>query len=399
MSLCPPLAATPTRLPSSVALLGAAIFTVATAEFSVAGLLDTLATDLHVRLAEVGYLVSIYAGGMIVGGPLMVVALARLPQARALVLVLLLFALAQLAAAFAPGYGLLAVSRFVQGFAGSATFGLALTIGGRIAGPTRQGEAAAWIMGGLMVGTVLGLPLTTWLGRVFGWREVFVGLAVMAALAALLVASWVRPEGQAGEPARTQAGLGDARLWKVFASSFLVIGATFSAFTYFVPLLGERVGIAVTWIPACLALYGIATVVGNFVCGRWVDRHGAWRVQMWGMSVLLAALLVFAIAVEQPLPALLALVLIGLTGVALNPALVARVMALNGSPLAAAVHTGVISLGLLTGTALAGMAIEHSGDLSAALWVAALLAGLGWLSMWMAPDRQRRGGPRPPEPR
>jgi predicted MFS family arabinose efflux permease len=31
-----------------------------------------------------------------------------------------------------------------------------------------------------------------------------------------------------------------------------------------------------------LVLYGTATVVGNFACGRWVDLHGAWRVQRIG---------------------------------------------------------------------------------------------------------------------
>ncbi len=376
-------------MPSAVALLGGAIFAVTTAEFSVAGLLATLAHDLQVSIAQVGYLVSIYAAGMALGGPLMVLALARLRQTTALTVVLLLFALAQLGAALTPGYLLLAACRFVQGFAGSAAFGLALAIGARLAGPGRQGKAAAWIMGGLMIGTVLGLPLATWLGGFLGWRVVFAGLAGVALLAALLVATRVRAPIVQESGRRSTSALTDAGLWQVFATSFLLIGATFAAFTYFVPLLGQRAGIPAAWIPACLVLYGAATVVGNFACGRWVDRHGAWQVQRWGMAILSAALLLFSVLGQFALPALLALVLIGLTGVALNPAMVARVMAIDGSPLVGSVHTAVISLGLLMGSALGAMVIARTGQLSAALWVATAMAVLGWLSLLGAPDRQQ----------
>ncbi len=361
-----------------------------TAEFSVSGLLDTLAADLQVSVAAIGYLVSIYAAGMALGGPLMVLALARLRETTALAVVLAAFAVAQLAAALAPGYGVLALSRFVQGFAGAAAFGLALSLGGRIAGPGRQGQAAAWIMGGLMIGTVLGLPLASWLGALLGWRRVFAGLAGIAALAALLVWLRVTPPAASGGQAGARAALADARLWKVFATSFLLIGATFAAFTYFVPVLGRLSGIPARWIPACLTLYGVATVIGNFVCGQLVDRIGAWQVQFRGMALLSVALLLFALGASHLPAALAALVLTGLTGVALNPAIVARVMAVNGSPLVGAVHTAVISAGLLLGSALGGLAIEYSGRLAAPLWVGAGLAALGWLSLLAAPDRVRR---------
>lgn len=380
------------RLPIAVALLGGAIFAVTTAEFAVSGLLDALAHDLRATIAQVGYLVSIYAAGMMVGGPLMMIALARLRQTTALALVLGLFALAQLAAAFAPGYLWLAISRFVQGFAGAASFGLALTIGGHIAGPARQGESAAWIMGGAMIGTVLGLPMATWLGGLFGWRPVFVGLAVVAALAALLAGTRVPATTQAGRLRQAGAMLGDFGLWKVFATSFLVIGATFAAFTYFVPLLGQRAGVAPAWIPACLTLYGMATVIGNFACGRLVDRYGPWRVQWWGLAIMFAALLLFALGARRLSLVLPALLLLGLTGVALNPAMVARVMARDSSPLVASLHTAVISAGLLAGAALGGLAIERSGELTDALWVALALAGLGWLSLRAAPDRDADAG-------
>ncbi|MCD7098162.1 MFS transporter [Stenotrophomonas sp. MMGLT7] len=369
-----------TGLPVAVALLGMAIFAVTTAEFAVAGLIDGLARDLGVQVTAIGYLVSIYAAGMMLGGPVVVLVLARLRERTALALVLAAFALAQLVAALAPGYPLLAASRFVQGFAGAAAFGLALSIGGRIAGPGRQGQAAARIMGGLMIGTVLGLPLATWAGTQVGWRGTFAGLALVAALAALAVWRGVPGDDARHDGAAATAALRSPWLWAAFATSFLLIGGTFAAFTYFVPLLRLLTGVPAAWIPPLLALYGLATVVGNFACGRLSDRMGALPVQRAGLVVLVLALAAFALAATVPALALSALVAIGLTGVALNPAMVARVMAIDGSPLVAAVHTAVISAGLLSGSALAGVAIEHTRSMAAAPWVGAAMAALALAS-------------------
>jgi predicted MFS family arabinose efflux permease len=58
-------------MPLVVYILGLTIFSLTTSDFMVAGIMPSLSTALDVSIAEVGYLISIYAAGMVVGGPLL----------------------------------------------------------------------------------------------------------------------------------------------------------------------------------------------------------------------------------------------------------------------------------------------------------------------------------------
>lgn len=161
----------------------------------------------------------------------------------------------------------------------------------------------------------------------------------------------------------------------------MIIGATFAAFSYFSPILLNVSGYDASTIPLLLMLYGAATVIGNFIVGRLADRH-TMQVLFWGQIILTAALIAFAIFGQLQPVALGALILIGLTGVALNPAMVARVIkTANASPLVNTVHASVINIGLFAGSALGGLGISLDFGMRAPLWVGAALAVIGVLSV------------------
>jgi DHA1 family inner membrane transport protein len=59
-------------------------FAIGTTEFVIAGLLPELAADLGVSIPTAGLLVSGYALGVVVGAPVVTVAVGRLPRKQAL---------------------------------------------------------------------------------------------------------------------------------------------------------------------------------------------------------------------------------------------------------------------------------------------------------------------------
>ncbi|WP_259471740.1 MFS transporter [Streptomyces shenzhenensis] len=66
-------------LPFVVHLLGIGAFLMGTTEFIIAGILPDLAVDLGVGVAQAGLLITAFAIGMIVGAPVMGLALPRVP--------------------------------------------------------------------------------------------------------------------------------------------------------------------------------------------------------------------------------------------------------------------------------------------------------------------------------
>ncbi|MFC6931327.1 MFS transporter [Actinomadura yumaensis] len=181
----------------------------------------------------------------------------------------------------------------------------------------------------------------------------------------------------------------------MLSTSTLIIGATFSAFSYLNPILTRVTGFGAAVVPLLLVAYGAATVAGNTVVGRLADRRTV-GVQVAGLALNAVFLAGFALSAGERVPAVLFMLGIGFVGVTMNPAMGVRVQRAGGTgPLVNTVHTSFITLGVIIGSLVGGVAIDAFG-LRAPLWLGAGLAVLGLATL--APERARRRAAPVPEP-
>ena len=381
-------------MPAVVYVMGLGIFAMTTSEFMVAGMLPELSVGLGVSISAIGYLVSAYAVAMALGGPLVSAAIARVSRPKALVALLAAFLVGQVLGAVATGYPMLLVSRLVTGGAEAAFFGVGLTVAMDAVRPGMVGRASSVVLGGLMVSSVLGVPLATLLAQWAGWRGAFWAVAGLVLIAGLAVLRTVRRPAapRAGSTPRagsdTSRGLRaelarfrNRRLWAVYTTSMLHIGALFAAFSYFAAIFIGRTGFAPELVPALLTGYGVAAVVGNIVVGRLADRYPM-AVLATGLGALTLLLAGFAAGATVPAIAVVAVLGAGLVGLPLNSATITRRMRVAAnSPMINTVGASVVNVGIAIGPALGGVAISAGFGLTAPLWIAAALAGLGVLSL------------------
>ncbi|GHF41367.1 MFS transporter [Streptomyces morookaense] len=370
-------------MPKSVHLMALGIFAMVTSEFLVGGLMPQIADDLHVGIAQVGYLITAFALAMALGGPFATVAVLRLRPKTALMTLFAVFLAGNVLAAAATGYGVMLAARLVTGTASAAFFGVSLSVVAQITSPEVRGRAIGVAMQGLMVGTLLGLPLSTLVGQQWGWRAGFVAVGAITVLAAVATAvavpSLEHADG-AGDFRDELTVFRNGRLWLVLCTSMLVIGATFAAFSYFTPILTEVTGFSRGTVPLLLLGYGAATVVGNTVVARLADSHTI-RVLVTGLALNAVFLTAFALLADLKAPAVAAMTGIGLVGVTLNPAMISRVQrTANARPLVNTVHSSFITLGVVIGSGLGGAATDSYG-LRAPLWLGAGTAVLGLLTL------------------
>ncbi len=371
--------------PFIVYLLGLTIFSLTTAEFMVSGMMPSLADALNVSVGKIGYLISLYAFGMAIGGPLLTVLLLALgiSHKSSLLWLLALYITGGTLAAVATDYTVMAVGRVVMGVASAACFGVALTICAEMVAPEVRGRAASIVLGGLMLAPVFGVPATIMIEQAFGWRFSFWAVIALALMCSIFIAVWLTPSGrQNGFSLGVEFRfLVNRHLWAAYATSALIIGATFAAFSYISPIFIEMTGISAKAIPLLLAVYGTANVIGNLLIGRLADRH-TMAVLATGLGVLVLALVTFAHFVHDPILSIGAFLTIGLTGVSLNPAMVARVMrAATPTALVNTMHASAITGGLALGAWMGGVGIDIGYGLRAPLWIGAVLAALGLLSL------------------
>lgn len=206
---------------------------------------------------------------------------------------------------------------------------------------------------------------------------------MLVALCALLIIFLV-PRSQAAAARSLDTELAEFKnrnLWAAYLTSGCIIGAAFAAFSYFAPILTELSGFSAAAIPWLLGLYGVANVVGNMVIGRYADKH-TFPILAWGQAGLATALAVFACFAHNQIVSVLALVVVGLIGVALNPAMIARIMkTAHPGALVHTMHSSVINMGLGLGSWLGGVGIAAGYGLRAPLWLGFALAISGLLSV------------------
>jgi predicted MFS family arabinose efflux permease len=304
-----------------------------------------------------------------------------------------IFLAGNILAATATGYATMMAARIVTGIASQAFFGVGISMCAQITRPEVRGRAIAVAMNGLMLGTLLGLPISTLIGEPFGWRAALWTIAAITVTAAMATMFGVprieRAEG--GDSFRQEIGVfKKPKLWLVLSTSTLIIGATFSAFSYFNPILTDLTGFSAGTVPLLLIAYGAATVVGNNIVGRFTDRHTV-PVLSVGLVLNTVFLTGFALLADLPIPAIICMMGIGLVGVTMNPAMATRVQRTgNAGPLVNTVHSSFITLGIILGSSIGAVVIDTWG-LRAPLWLGAIMALAGLATV--LPDLGRRSTP------
>ena len=391
------LTPTRTRIPLALYSLTAGAFGIGTTEFVIMGLLLQVAADLHVTIASAGLLISGYALGVFVGAPVLTAATGRLPRKAALVALMVIFTIGNLACALAPSYGWLMVARVLTSLAHGTFFGVGAVVATGLVPADRKASAISIMFTGLTVATLLGVPAGAWLGLHFGWRATFWAVAAIGVLATAIIAALVPADAGAREPiafadelkaiARPQVLLG-------LLMTVLGFAGVFTVFTYIQPILTRLTGFSEGAVSPVLLIFGVGLIVGNLIGGRLADRRLV--PALLGTLVALALVLGLMTFTLHSKPA--AMVFTGLLGVAafatVSP-LQLRVLQKAegaGQSLASSFNIAAFNLGNALGAWLGGAVIEHGPGLGAVTWVAALVTVSGLLvalySVWL--DGERR---------
>lgn len=346
-------------------------------ELQTAGMLPYIAQDLNEPTSRIGLLVSIYALGMAIGGPIIAYFLRMIPPKRALSLVICCYAFIELLAPIIHKYWWLSLTRLLTGCLAGATFGLALTFAARIASsPNLIGRNVSVVLSGLMVGTVLGLPISHHIASQWDWQASFYLLGIISFFSSIILGYGLPKIASVSknESSEDLRNLRDPVLWSRYLVSFLTIGAAYGSFSFFTPLLQENAGFQSDTTTLILFCYGICTVIGNIVVGRFSDSHPV-NVMRIGHSLLFLALVLLSLFSHSQPISLVMVLIVGLFGISMNSALVTRVTCVGGTgSLVTTVHTAVITMGVTVGTMISSSAMGIFGNNPViATWTGAIL--------------------------
>lgn len=382
-------------LPLLLAVLALAMggFGIGVTEFSIMGLLQEGASDLNVSNSQMGLMISAYAIGVVVGAPILTALAAKMPRKRAVLLLMAFFTVANLSSALAPDYNTMLVTRFLAGLPHGAYFGLAGVLAGSLVPASMRGRAIAWVMLGLSVANVAGVPLVTKLGQMTGWRSMFTSVGIVGLATIIMIALFVPwHKAEAGASMRRElSALKSVQVWLAMGTGIVGFGGFFAVYSYISPTLTDETGLDISMVPLALGLYGLGMVAGSLIGGRLADWSVFGAIKLSNF-IMIIAMLVFAAVTSWMGPTLVMVFILGAVGSLLVPSLQTLLMdsAPHAQSLAASLNHSALNVANAVGAALGAAVISAGYGYRAPSVVGAALAALGLLLAWITQLRAKR---------
>jgi len=376
--------------------LAAGGFAIGMAEFMLMGVLPNIAQSQGVSIPAAGHLISGYALGVVIGAPLLVALADRYPPRNILVALMVMFGLFNALFAMAPTYELMFVARLFSGLPHGAFFGVGAVVAGQLAGRGKEGQAMALMFSGLTVANIVGVPLGTWIGHVLSWRLSFVGIALVALLAAWCIRRWLPqlPPSPAAHLTDTLRSFLRPRFWFIVGASAIGTGGIYAWISYIAPMMTEVAGVGPASVSLVMVLAGTGMALGNYLGGRLTDRVSPLRAtRQLLLAMAVVSVLVALTAPSKPLALVMAFVTGAVSFAVIAPLQVLMIDNAEGSKmLASAMIQSTSNIGNALGAYLGGLTIAAGWGYTSPQYVGAALALTGALCCLGI----KRAGPRPP---
>jgi len=379
--------------------LAVAIFVLVTSEFLPTGLLPAMARDLGVSESQIGFLVTIFAGTVVVSAAPLAALTRQYSRKSLLLVVLVVFALSNLLAAISPNYEVLVGARVLGGLAHGLFWAVAGAYAGHLVPRHQLARAVAVTNAGGTTAFVLGVPLGTALGFALGWRAAFGVIAVSVLVLVIMVWRFLPPvshhvslaTGEIRLPARRDPTL-PAVLFVCLLVVLIITGHNVF-YTFIAPFLLDTSGFSAESLSILLFLYGGAGAIGLVLAGVIGSRYP--RGGLYGMLIaVIVAVLAIAAFAEVSIVVVIALVVWGAAFGGLPTLLQTRMLhaaSPNVRDVGAALLTTAFNIGIGGGAAIGAVLFERTSPTVLPVVEAATL-GLAIIALLIYEARRRSQG-------
>ena len=287
--------------------LAMGVFGLLTAEYLPASLLTPMATDLGVSEALAGQAVTVTAVVALFAG-LLVPGFTRALDRRTVLLGFSVLMIASnLLVALSSSIWVLMVMRVLLGVALGGFWCMAAAVAMRLVPTSLLPRALSIIFSGIAVGTVVAVPLGSYLGGLYGWRSAFLAAAAVGGIT-LLFQWFTLPRMAPRSPARLRTVIDVLMRPGIAIGMFgCVLAHTghFALFTYIRPFLESTTGVGTDGLALMLLGFGVANFVGTMLTGWLMARSLRVTLALMPALVGLAALALVFLPASVPGQALL----------------------------------------------------------------------------------------------
>jgi predicted MFS family arabinose efflux permease len=361
-------------------ILTLGMFSLGMDTYIVAGLLPDIGRTFNKSSAEIGQGVTVFTLFFALSAPIFSTILARYSVKKILLIALLTFSVANILTMFSMNYTIYILSRCIAGIGAGLFSPMAVSSGGYLVDQKHKGKALAFIVGGMSVGTVVGVPVGLQLAELMNWRWA-IGVIVIIGIISFISIYALLPNFKLPATPSLKERFSlfvNPNVLRIVTVTVCAAIASLGLYTYLSQVIEAY--LSPSYISIFLTFWGVGGLLGSFGVGFLIDKFKDTKQLMLIVLIILAlSIILIPVLIKTPYLSIIPFLLWGAMGWATQAPqqhILLKNHAEHGSA-SVALNSSLNYLGSALGAALGGILLTNGINISGLIFSAFAVVVLG----------------------
>ncbi|BAW89682.1 MFS transporter [Staphylococcus capitis] len=365
-----------------ILILALGMFSLGMDTYIVAGLIPEMSRSLNQSSTAIGQGVTIFTLVFAISAPLFSIFLAKINVKQTLIFALIIFIFANIMTSLAVNLPIYLLARAIAGLGAGIFSPMAVSTGSQLVENKNRGKALATVVGGMSIGTVIGVPLGIQISNLSSWRVTLLFIVLISTLTCVLIAIHFRAIFAPTPPSikeRFKLFI-HPHIIRIMTVTVCAAIASLGLYTYLSKIVEHYQSIYS--LTTYLMLWGIGGLIGSFSIGFIIDMFKFTNLIVLSIMILLLfSFILLPISIHTPIASCLPFLLWGAMGWA-TQAPQQHILIKNYKSYgetAVALNSSVNYLGSSIGSALCGSLLFITHNINMLVYLSIFICGIGLL--------------------
>lgn len=276
-------------------LLAFGIFGILNTEMGVIGILPVIEKMFNVSIRRAGYLVSVFSFTVAISGIIMPLLFSNIDKKKVMLISIGMFIVSNIVSAFSTNFNVVLLWRVLPAIFHPIFISMSFTIAASFVDKKDMPKTAAILIMGMSAGMAIGVPISNLISNLYSYKAVMIYSALVNAISFFGIIIFMPSVAPSEKVSYSEQifTLKKPIAWISLITALLIQASASSVYSYFAGYIGLIPNISDLYSATMLFIFGISSVLGNFLAGRLLTKYTFKFITVYIFVFIIVYLLMF----------------------------------------------------------------------------------------------------------